>query len=370
MSVTLVMNAVEWPRKGDPKLVQGIADFVAELEDLQGRIPADAIAEPNTKLHDRTLECLGRSVDLCREYETQLGDDEPMLRSAQAYFRHATDSTLGQSWFAHRARTKPSGFPGDYDMLLKIYQRQTPARGLGSYLDLCLMDVELARAVRGRLKSVRAFLIEELHRRDQQARILDVASGPCQEFLDWPMKTEAIEVLAMDSDPAALEYVRETIIPAVAPVRFEAIRYNALRTRKADATIRNFGRFDIMYSVGLADYLTDALLVDLLAAWHDSLDEDGVMYIAFKDTERYDKTPYQWHLDWFFYQRTVQDVLDLYEQAGFDRDRIDTWRDESGIIVNFVTRVGDHPRRRTDAASPAVRRPHLDRQRLRTPADG
>ncbi|RMF37546.1 MAG: hypothetical protein D6753_17365 [Planctomycetota bacterium] len=370
MAATPVPNAVASLSKIDPKFLNDTADVVAELEDLQRQIPADAIAEPNTDWHDRTLQVLGRSVDVCREYEERLVDDEPLLRAAQAYFRQATEATLGQSWFAHRARTKPSGFPGDYDMLLKIYQRQTPARGLGSYLDLCLMDVELARAVRGRLKAVREFLINELHEREQQARILDVASGPCQEFMDWPMKAESIEVLAMDSDPAALDYVRQTVIPAVDPVRFEAVRYNALRTRKADATIRNFGRFDVMYSVGLADYLTDDLLVDLLAAWHDSLTDDGVMYIAFKDTERYDKTPYQWHLDWFFYQRTVQDVLRLYERAGFDTARIDTWRDESGIIVNFVTRVGDHPRRRTDAAARGVRGPHVRRQSARRSVQG
>ncbi|GIX00716.1 MAG: hypothetical protein KatS3mg111_4048 [Pirellulaceae bacterium] len=355
MSATQVPVNAELLNRLCPQFKQGVEEFVRQLEDLQTRIPSDAIAEPNSKLHEQTAEALAASVDLCREYEERIQDDEPFLRAAQAYFRWATEGTLGQSWFAHRARTKPSGFPGDYDMLLKIYQRATPARGLGSYLDLVLMDVELARAVRGRLKAVREFLIDELRQRDGQGRLLDVASGPCQEFLDWPLKNESIEVLAMDSDPAALEYVQSTIAPAVEPMKFDAVRYNALRTRKAEATIRNFGRFDIMYSVGLADYLTDELLVDLLAAWHDTLHDDGVMYIAFKDTERYDKTPYQWHLDWFFYQRTVGDVLQLYHRAGFDVDRIQTWRDESGIIVNFVTRVAEHPRRRTDAAHANVR---------------
>jgi hypothetical protein len=118
----------------------------------------------------------------------------------------------------------------------------------------------------------------------------------------------------------------------------QATRYNALRTRSAETTTRKFGRFDIIYSVGLFDYLPDDLLVDILGALPKTLSEGGVVYIGFKDTERYDKTPYQWHLDWFFFQRTKEDCLRLYERAGIRSETVETTRDDTGIIMNFVSR--------------------------------
>jgi hypothetical protein len=141
-------------------------------------------------------------------------------------------------------------------------------------------------------------------------------------------------------------------------LRLNAVRYNALRTRSADATVRNFGRFDIIYSVGLCDYLTDAQLVPILAALRQTLNDQGVLYIAFKDSERYDKTPYQWHLDWHFYQRNLDDCLRLYEMAGFDVRSIAMTRDGTGIIMNFTSRHTSDRIVRPDCAEP-IRAPQV-----------
>jgi hypothetical protein len=114
-----------------------------------------------------------------------------------------------------------------------------------------------------------------------------------------------------------------------------------------------------LYSVGLCDYLTDDVLIKLLAAWDETLSDDGVMLVAFKDTKRYDQTIYQWHLDWFFYQRTIQDVFALYDKAGFDLGSLETFRDETGVISGFVTRRDPSRIRRLDAAEVMVKRPTL-----------
>jgi hypothetical protein len=139
------------------------------------------------------------------------------------------------------------------------------------------------------------------------------------------------------------------------------VRHNALRTRSAKATIQQFGRFDLIYSVGLCDYLTDAHLIALLSAWRETLQEGGVLYVAFKDTLEYDHTPYQWHLDWYFYQRTHEDVLDLYRAAGFDVEALKISRDDTGIITNYVYHDQPSTIRRVDpshAAEPRTSRLH------------
>ena len=92
----------------------------------------------------------------------------------------------------------------------------------------------------------------------------------------------------------------------------------------------------------------------MLSAWRETLNDGGVLYVAFKDCERYDKTPYQWHLDWFFFQRTQQDMSNLYEAAGFDLDHIETTRDDTGIIINFIDRKPSEKLVRFDIAEESL----------------
>ena len=336
-----------------------------QLSRLDGEIAADAVPQVGDAFHQRVREAVVDSVAACKRIEDEFRHDEPLVREIQQAFRSATAPWFDRSWFANRARTKPSGFPGDYQMLRTLYDQAMPptqARGLGGYLDLCLMDSPLANAVRSRLADAREFLIREAQSRSGDVRILDIASGPCREYVDWPAMPDQkqVEVIAMDSDPEALQFVEENVADRLDTASLKPVRYNALRTRSAASNRKNFGSFDIIYSVGLCDYLTDRHLVSMLGAWRDTLNDGGVLYVAFKDTEHYDETLYQWHLDWFFYQRSCDDVLELYRAAGFDVDAMELKRDDTGIIVSYTSR---HSAGQNRPSANGVRSPHFAQAR-------
>lgn len=330
-----------------------VAKFNETLAQLEREIDPNAVPHLNGAYHQRVLNAFEESQVACKNFTLEHQDDPTVLKDVRAGFLAETDALFGLSWIGERARAKPAGFVGDFEMLRKLYDEKTPALGLGGYIDLCILDLPLARAVRTRLKFAREFMLTELASRKGDVRILDVASGPCREFHDWPsVGDRSVEITAMDTDPEALGYVTNAVCSQLSGgTTLKPVRYNALRTCSAANTVKQFGKFDIIYSVGLCDYLSDDQLVRMFAAWRDTLADDGVMLVAFKDTEQYDHTPYQWHMDWYFYQRTVDDVLRLYQQAGFALDEIETTRDGTGIITNFVTRkVGAVVRRRLDSA--------------------
>lgn len=341
------------PAQLDPKFLAGVQEFQDAFMALEREIPDDLVPVKGDDFHLRTLKAFNESFSICSAYEVKLENDVPFLRQVQEYFRRETDPWMRQSWIGDRARSKPSGFAGDYEMLIKLYDEKTPALGLGGYIDLCILDLPLARAVRSRLAAVKSYLLDEIKNRDSGVRILDIASGPCREYSTWPElpADKPVEVVALDNDPTAIAYVEQQVAAKLTgSTRLSVARYNALRTRNAKATVEKFGRFDIIYSVGLFDYLTDDHLVDLFVGLRDSLNDNGSLYIAFKDREQYAKTPYQWHLDWFFYQRTEEDVLSLYRQAGFDVDAIRTTRDATGIIINFISQHRSSNIQRLDSA--------------------
>ncbi|GIW95374.1 MAG: hypothetical protein KatS3mg110_3415 [Pirellulaceae bacterium] len=341
---------------------QDVAAFTRCLENLAGQVDHEAPAREGDRIHQQLAQALADSMVACRRFEEVCAGDPNVLHGCRRAFLRSTDPWFLQSWYGHRARTRPSGFPGDYQMLLKLYEGRTPAAGFGAYLDLCLGQLALAKAVVSRMQALRQFLVNELAERAgrQTVRVLDVACGPCQEWVTWPdgQLPVAVELMALDSDPAALDYVAKEVVPrAPKGLRVQPVQLNALRTKSIDANRKRFGTVDIIYSVGLCDYLPDRLLIELLAGWYGSLADGGVMYVAFKDADRYDKTPYQWHLDWYFYQRSVQDVMALYDQAGIPCHELQMERDQSGIIVHLWIRKSAQRMIRVDAADAAQPRP-------------
>jgi SAM-dependent methyltransferase len=190
--------------------------------------------------------------------------------------------------------------------------------------------------------------------------VLDVACGPAREFQDGFVLPEhcRLKVTCVDHDEAALDFVRTHVAPQLPfNVELECVRHNALRMLSAAVNRRHFGAPDILYSVGLCDYLPDDILVRLLGGWRQTLADGGVVYVAFKDRLRYNAARYQWFVDWHFFQRTEADCLRLFEEAGYDTAEMEMVRDgDLGSIMNFISRAPQTTLLRVDApaAAPAL----------------
>jgi hypothetical protein len=327
-----------------------VKQLTTELAEIEDRIEPLEWPENDQVLRD--LEAvLRQGLAACRRLDSELEGNAELLKECQERFRAETAPWCDQSWIIHRARSKPRGFPGDYQMLSAIYDGIPIARGLGGYLDKLCLKMTLGRAVDARMKNTRRFLQEELAQRQGEVTILNVASGPCREYRDsfFGHGLKSIRVKCVDSDEGALKYVsRHVAKSAPKNLVFNCYQHNVLRMRSAEAVIEKFGRSDIVYSVGLADYLPDKLLIPVLRAWRESLHPEGVLFLAFKDGLRYDKVEYQWLMDWHFLQRTESDCLALLEEAGYDLDLLETSRDETGVILQYLYRPKSSVRYRAD----------------------
>lgn len=331
-----------------------VAKFTTELTELER---ATRRGKPQ---HDKLLERLATSIKrtsrACLDLEEQI-EDADLVRELQSRFQNTIDPWFRQSWFMERARTKPRGCPGDYALLNAIYDRQPKSSGLGGYLDLYFLGTELGRAVPARMESARRFLNDQIANADQDLRIMNVACGPCREYfvgLDHPA-SHNVSIVCIDSDAEALEHVESRLSSANIGAALSFVNYNALRMRSAERNLKKFGAQDIIYSIGLLDYVPDRFLVPILHGLRESLSPGGNLFVAFKDMLRYDKTEYQWFVDWFFYQRTEAECRSLIAQAGFDDSALEVTRDATGVIMNFKATVSTAVKQyRFDSASPEV----------------
>jgi extracellular factor (EF) 3-hydroxypalmitic acid methyl ester biosynthesis protein len=337
-----------------------VAEYTRVLSDVEARLDPDAEPADDAILQQLTA-AFHKARDDCREAQRRMNGDARLLKQVQVRFRETVAPWLDRSWFMRHAKTKPSGYPGDYQMLTAIYDGAPRSRGLAGYFDLYFLNTELARAVRSRLAAVKQFLIAEALRRTNRLSVLNVASGPGREYAEGLRRISgSIQLTCIDTDQNALDYLQRHIDPEAADeLDLSCVQYNALKTASPTANIARFGRPDLIYSVGLCDYIPDKYLVRILRGWRESLAPEGIVYVAFKDAPRYHPAEYQWFVDWYFYERTETDCRDLFRQAGYDADRLEMYRDETGIIMNFSYRLGAAQRQQPDGdgtGCPAVRR--------------
>jgi trans-aconitate methyltransferase len=126
----------------------------------------------------------------------------------------------------------------------------------------------------------------------------------------------------------------------MSPGQVSFVTYNALRLFDLDIAKAEFGRQDVIYSVGYFDYLPDDFLIKMLRSLYTLLNPGGTLIAAFKDADHYRSQEYHWMLDWDgFLQRKTPDFERLLAEAGIPKSAMAETRDKTGIIAFYsITR--------------------------------
>jgi cyclopropane fatty-acyl-phospholipid synthase-like methyltransferase len=104
-----------------------------------------------------------------------------------------------------------------------------------------------------------------------------------------------------------------------------------------ETNIKEFGKKDIIYSVGLFDYLPSDFLVKMFRGLYNLLKSDGILIAAFKDADMYKPHFYHWIINWDgFLQRTDSEFRNIFKEAGIPETSILEMREEMGIIVFYL----------------------------------
>jgi extracellular factor (EF) 3-hydroxypalmitic acid methyl ester biosynthesis protein len=311
------------------KYIDQLRNF--ELKCNRAGADREKLLDEITMLNDSILET-------CAKFERQVQDPDA-IKTAQAYFREKTNPIFSKSYCINRVRTWPQGHQGDF-MTLEINYRNTPlSDGIGYYLDRYFLSAPLAIAVRERLVKMRDLLKKELeHKRDP--KVLDVACGSCREVFELipEIKSSGAKFTCLDLDRDALDFARDRFSHAgLLSDSVELLTYNALRMFDYETAVVEFGKQDIIYSIGFFDYLPDEFLVKLLRSLYLLLNPDGKLIMAFKDTAHYRSQEFHWFAHWDgFMQRTADDFVRLLDQTEIPSSALELTRVESNAILFYT----------------------------------
>lgn len=308
--------------------------FMLDLEEIAKICPVRERDE-DTYIQ-RIQEIICQFVISCKYFEKAVQDVD-IIRNRQRQFRRKTDPLISKSHFMQHARTWPHGYVGDHRIIEDIYRNIPLSEGLGYLLDRVFLSTTLGRAVPERKNTMRD-IIEEKIIGNNKLKVLNIGCGSCRELVELGavIKKSEAEITCLDFDAAALDFSAARMAMLGIEKNFIFKKYNALKMINPDRNVREFGKQNLIYSIGLLDYLADDVLVRFISAMYELLAPGGEFIAVFKDSDRYDAYEYHWVVEWdAFYQRTEEDSKALIRRANIPGKNISVKRDGTGVILFY-----------------------------------
>jgi len=244
--------------------------------------------------------------------------DKDSRAKIKELFRERIKKYIFKSPLCRHGYTKPKGYPGDYKIIEAIYNGQPIAskNTIGFLFDQFFLQEEYVQAVRDRKdmmkKIFKSFIIQH---KSKKMKILNIACGSCREIrelLNEDFSTrKAVDFVLIDQDKECLDYSKKHLSGCPANYKFHFLQSNVFSFFRNGEFEKKFGKFDLIYSIGLADYLSDIILGDMIQKGFGRLTMDGKFIIAHKNVKKFDSISSDWVCDWSFIPRDKNDIKGL-----------------------------------------------------------
>lgn len=309
-----------------------VSTFIADLEKTLGK------NNKNPKEYQAYLTHLSNQI-IQRGFElTKNIEDKRVTKKIKATFRTLVGSLVYQSIIMKRGLEKPKGYPGDYEMLEFIYDNKEISEGIGHYFDRYFLSDPLAEAVRNRKDLMFKMLRKIIGASPfSDLNILNLACGSSRDILELlkgkPLQKN-IAITCVDQDKEALDFSKKQISNLTSDnTKVDFIRENLANLLIPNHTNTVISQQNIIYSIGLADYLPDKFLKRLINYSYNQLLPKGTFIIAHKDYTKYLPISADWFCDWKFIKRSENDFINLIQSSEIDQYYdVEIIREDSQII--------------------------------------
>lgn len=251
-----------------------------------------------------------------------------------AFVHGETYPYLGLSTLIDRSYTKPRGYAGDYLTLQMVYDDQPDGvRRLGPYIDRWFLGIPASCAVKNRRGLLRDIIIDIAQvNNGRPTAITSLACGPAREIFDIFGEPDHPDIIAtgLDIDDQALAYARNIAAGAGVTERMTFVRANVVKLALGRQTLELADQ-DLVYSIGLIDYLADHLVVKLLDWIYRRLRPGATAIVGNFDIDNPDRAFMDHLLDWRLIHRSPQDLVDLFAQSEFGDATVEIRREATGI---------------------------------------
>ncbi len=278
----------------------------------------------------------------------ELLPDKKNMQKVKEYFRYLIGTWAYKSVIIKHAFEKPRGYPGDYKMLEIGYDNKPISKNIGTYFDNCFLKTPYAVAVRARKDRLRERLQKFINEtKIDKINILNLACGSCREIRELlpNLKTQShITFTCIDWDEEALRFSEVALLQS-APKDIECkfIKEDIINMIKDGASPRSLDKQNLIYSIGLIDYLPDRVLKKLIYVLYRLLQKGGKLILTHKNREKtFPAIQPDWFCDWKFVSRNKEEVVRLFYDCRISGFSLSLESDEFEYIYYFTLTKNKH----------------------------
>ena len=318
--------------------LKDVLDYTNELLRLAEELSHNRVysVESQKRLDHFTAQVLLKGY--CLE---ELLSDNRIMDEVKDNFRKLAGTWFYKGAIVKRAFEKPRGYPGDYKTLDIIYDNKPLSMDFGLYSDNSFLKSPYAVAVRIRKDRLRELIQEFINNSTlKKVEILNIACGPCREIKELlPCMKNGNPVIftCLDRDEEALDFSKKSLLRNPPPnVTFKFIKEDIMNMIKNESPEQAYGKYDLVYSMGLIDYLPDNILKKLMPLLFRLLKTGGSLIVTHKNREKtYPSLPPDWFCDWKFVPRNKDETIKLFHDSGLSGFSLSTQSDDFGYIYYF-----------------------------------
>lgn len=317
--------------------ISELALYLAELEERLRRLEATLpwpLAQGESSVA-RTAVVARLRADVAGEVlrlVTGVGDalreaDPADAAANKAFAVRQLHGFVMQAPWMHRARHKPLGYAGDFEVMNYLYERDFEGPTLfARTLGYAFMQAAAAQAVRGRKDLVKKLLRSVLEQRageGRPVRFLSIAAGPARELQELLRELDDlpadVEIVLFDQDKRALEHAFQRLRPLAdgrfpRRVRIDFLNESVKRLLRDLRVFEGVAPFDAVYSAGLFDYFHEATAVRLARTLSAAAAPGGLVLIGNMVAHAH-RWVMELLLEWELLYRTREELLAIGRRA-------------------------------------------------------
>jgi len=263
--------------------------------------------------HWRTLWRTGN--DLVKE----ITPHREILEAAKSFTEIVVTPELRAGAIWDRSYSKPFGYPGDFEVMNQVYDWERKGPTLYHML-VHRLGLDVAECIKTRMEVVRDVICQVVDEKgtSREARVLSLGSGPAREvelFLEsGALKGNRVDFTLIDQDKTALKYAVEKTYRHVQHsngcARVQGLHMSFTDILRGTGALTALPPQDLVYSVGLIDYLADRRAMGLVRRLYDTLAPGGLLIIGnMNDTALSNLWPMEFITDWSLYYRTNEQMM-------------------------------------------------------------
>ncbi len=264
------------------------------------------------------------------------------------FFRRQVWDFILHSAFMVRTNLKPRGYAGDYEMMQMIYDNDVVGYTIFSQLlNSYPLRIAAAQAVRNRRTMMAETLRSEVESHNGSGfRAMSVACGPAEEIgeaFSGCSTPPSIHFTLLDQDTEALRAATNGIQQLEAekgwPMSVHYINDSVRSMLRIPDLANEWGQYDLVYSMGLFDYLTPPVARAVLTRLYQLVRPGGRLLVGNFHSSYRDRVFMEYWLDWVLFHRTEEEMLELAAMLPGE-SRI--FFEETGTQMFLEVRAPDH----------------------------